>query len=95
MRRTMICLSVLLAGCATQEQRAAEHRAYLERLAWQCANYGFQRGTPHFGQCMMQLDAALRQQEEARSAMMIQQGAQMIQQSGPRPFGQPTVIFPR
>lgn len=88
MRKTIACLAVLLAGCATPEQRAAAQQQYVERLKGACSNYGFQFGTPEFANCMMTLDREVQRASAANNAVMLQQGVQMMNQSGPQPFPQ-------
>lgn len=60
MKRYLFVL--LLAGCATPQERAQAYRTALEN---RCSAYGFTAGTPDFARCMMQLDAAARQQNDA------------------------------
>lgn len=88
--RKLICLSVLLSGCATHDpameaaQEQARREAYTKQVITQCHSYGFKIGTPEFKQCVFQVDMANRQQDEARRQIILQQFLQ--QQGDTRPF---------
>ena len=74
---------MLLAGCATQEQRAEEQRARAaqHRVAVedQCFRYGFKPNTKEWPNCLMQVDMAFRQQDANQRQMLLQQ---YMQQQG-------------
>lgn len=63
---------LMLAGCATPEQRAREQQQrnyqYSQALQSRCDGYGFKRGEPAFANCLQQLDMAIRQQRAVREA---------------------------
>lgn len=58
-------LLLLLAGCATQEELAAQHAAeqaqYRNAVHAQCRGYGLTQGTTQFSECLMRVDMAYRQ----------------------------------
>ena len=75
---------ILLVGCATPAERAAqEHKKSIE--VWsknyraqqdrqeKCSGYGFQSGTTAFAQCLQQAE----QQESMDKAIMLQQSRQL------------------
>lgn len=70
--KTYLAVLLMLAGCATQEQRAQEQNqsraAYNDALQRKCASYGFRPGEPAMANCRMQLDMAVRQQAAAKKA---------------------------
>lgn len=67
-----------LAGCMTAQERAQRQAAADES---QCANFGFQFGTPEFAQCRMNLAT----QREANDAALV--GAMLA--SRPPPYRPP------
>ena len=90
----VVCVRVVgVGGCISVEQRAREEayreQQYQARLASQCQAYGFQPGTPAFGQCMLQLDLADQQRRAAIGAAII--GSGML---NPRPVSPPQLPMP-
>lgn len=81
--RYAICLVVLLAGCESlidpgkkereAREQAARAEAYRRHVNAQCRAYGFKEETPEYRQCLMQVDMAYRQQDEAQRQMLMQQ----------------------
>lgn len=80
----------LLAGCVSaqdaawerelQQRRAdAQREQYRQQVLGQCRGYGLLDGSEDFKRCVMQVDMASRQQNEAQRQMLIQQ---YIQQQG-------------
>lgn len=83
---------VLLAGCATPEERyrqaqqkaAAEAAAadnYRRGLESRCRGYGFQQNTPQFSQCVMQVDQSARQALAANKAREEQESRCQLAQA--------------
>ena len=78
--KILICVTaVVIAGCSTPEERAAQRAAERERLermfAAACTSYGHEEGTPAFNQCVAQEERAYDNEKriaaaeaEARSA---------------------------
>jgi hypothetical protein len=70
--RIYLAVLLVLAGCATPEQRAYDQRqrqaAYANALTQKCVAYGFKEGEAAMANCRMQLDTAVRQQAAARQA---------------------------
>lgn len=67
---------LLLGGCATPEQRAADaaaqRAAYRVKVEDTCFAYGYKPNTPEWSNCMMQVDMAYQQQNAAMRQMLIQ-----------------------
>lgn len=74
--RNLIVL-LLLAGCATAEQKERELRAqedaYWRHVFAQCRAYGHAEGSEAFKTCAMQVDLANQQQSEAQRQMLMQE----------------------
>lgn len=85
--RLTIALFVLLAGCETMQEKQARESVeqqvraeeYRRGVIAQCRGYGVPEGTEEFRRCLMQVDMAYRQQNDAQRQMMLQQ---YIQQQG-------------
>lgn len=77
--KRLILLTILLAGCATPQERAAQaeaqRQAYVANLQRQCNALGFQHGTDSHRQCMLQLHQQNQQNRAAIGAAIIQSGA--------------------
>lgn len=67
-----LLLVLLLAGCATAEERAyrqqQQRENYISSLAQRCEAYGIPKTDQRFPNCMMQLDMMVQQQKAARDA---------------------------
>lgn len=95
MRAILIVWAVLLTGCVSPAERAAQMRAQWAAIDAadnsRCLSYGTQRGTPAYAQCRMQI-AQMRQQaieaDQTRRAALA--GAILANQ---RPY-QPIPITP-
>jgi hypothetical protein len=81
MKRTAFVVMVLLAGCATPQEKAAQEaqaqaaqqEAYRQQVFGQCRSYGIAEGTEEFRRCLMQVDMAYRAQNDAQRQMLLQQ----------------------
>lgn len=93
----VLCWCLLLAGCASQSQIAAQQLAQREDLDAAddstCQSYGAQKGTEPYFNCRMMLNqqhaqTSVAQQEiqAQRSATMLNAGAALLSASGPRPY---------
>jgi PBP1b-binding outer membrane lipoprotein LpoB len=67
MKRTILLLALLLAGCMNQEQELAAQNSQDDR---QCLGYGARKGTDAYVTCRTQLSAARTQAESAAIAAM-------------------------
>ncbi len=94
MRYFVYLVALTLFGCATQAQIEARQEqeraqqlsaqaAYRERVFGQCRAYGFAEDSAEFRQCLMQIDMANRQQNQAMQQMILQQMIQQQYQSLP------------
>ena len=68
-----ICLSAMvISGCSTPEERAAQRAAERERLermfAAACTSYGHEEGTPAFNQCIAQEERAYDNEKRIAAA---------------------------
>jgi len=71
--KILICLTaVVIAGCSTPEERAAQRAAERERLermfAAACTSYGHEEGTPAFNQCVAQEERAYENEKRIAAA---------------------------
>lgn len=80
MRRVILLAAVLLAGCVSQEQQAANNAAvrqqWLDQQRKNCLDYGFTEGTDAFATCMQNGINARRQ--EVQQAQMAAAAAKPI-----------------
>lgn len=77
----LILIALMLAGCATQEQRLARDQA-------RCEGYGFQWGTDAFANCMYDIN-------RQRDAAMLSTGQYLLNQGQPRALAPPPDPSPR
>jgi hypothetical protein len=75
--------TLLLSGCVTPEQKAAEQHANDQR---KCEGFGFQPGTDKFAECMMQRDAQASYREERQQDMQEHYRQLSLQRSGDERF---------
>lgn len=84
MKLAALVIAALIAGCASTEQMAArniyeaqqlaaQREQYRQRVMAQCRAYGFSDGTDEYRKCLMQVDMANQQQNEAGRQMLLQQ----------------------
>lgn len=81
-------LAVLLASCATPEQRAA-------RISGECSSYGYSPGTDAFANCVQQKYADLESRREAASLMAIESLRTMSQKPQVQLPPQSTCVWTR
>lgn len=87
MRFIALSFVVLMAGCATQEEIQARQQAYVNALKSRCEAYGFKEGDPSFANCMMQLDAQVRNAQAANNAALMGYSQSLMQMGQPRTLG--------
>lgn len=80
---------VLLAGCATPEQRAAREAKYIAELENRCAKVGFKPDTDAMAQCKLNLMTADRANETARAGVAAQNVSNMQNATKPAPVPPP------
>jgi len=71
--KILICVTaVVIAGCSTPEERAAQRAAERERLermfAAACTSYGHEEGTQAFNQCVAQEERAYESEKRIAAA---------------------------
>lgn len=71
---------LLLAACATDEDRRVRQEEYINSLAARCSAYGMPPRSPQMQQCMMQLDLNRANNDAAMNMLMLQQGAAGLNQ---------------
>jgi hypothetical protein len=100
MRYVFVCFfALLLYGCATPEQRAAQQAAqqqadaersrqqeaaYNRQLRNQCESIGYQPNTDPWRQCLLQLHTANQQRDAQMRGIILQQMLQEQQQQNYR-----------
>lgn len=73
MRRVVLLATVLLAGCVSPEQQAAQDAAvrqqWLDQQRKNCLDYGFTEGTDAFATCMQNgINARRQEMQQAQAA---------------------------
>lgn len=66
---------ILLAGCASPEQRAARESAYISALEARCEKLGFARDTDAITKCKLDMMMADRASANARASVAAQNAA--------------------
>lgn len=66
--RAYLLVLLVLVGCTTPEQRAAQQAQYVSALKQRCYAYGFKADDPALPNCVMRLDMAVRQAKAANDA---------------------------